>query len=92
MEPHAHSAWRRLRLSLSLPPCCCSASPLPQAAKAAGNLTLERVLELKDSGVDVAGLLGEDMRQQLYRKEVRRSGAGQRQGMPEGRGWRLLVG
>lgn len=41
-----------------------------QAAKAQGTLTLDRVLELKDSGIDVSSLLGEDARQQLYRQEA----------------------
>ncbi|PSC73353.1 chloroplastic isoform X2 [Micractinium conductrix] len=41
-----------------------------QALKAMGQLTLDKVLEIKDAGVDVAGILGEDARQQMYRQEV----------------------
>lgn len=41
-----------------------------QAAKAAGVLSLGKVLELRDAGVDVAGLMNEDGRQQLYRDEI----------------------
>ena len=41
-----------------------------QAAKAQGNLTLERVLELKEGGVEIGSLLTDDNRQQLYRGEV----------------------
>jgi hypothetical protein len=48
---------------------------LPQAAKAAGVLSLGKVLELREAGVDVAGLMNEDGRQQLYRDEVRLGGS-----------------
>ncbi|KAL4420333.1 hypothetical protein ABPG77_010238 [Micractinium sp. CCAP 211/92] len=41
-----------------------------QTLKAMGQLTLDKVLEIKDAGVDVASILGEDARQQLYRQEV----------------------
>lgn len=41
-----------------------------QAAKATGSLTLDRVLELKEGGMEVGSVLNEDMRQQLYRQEV----------------------
>lgn len=41
-----------------------------QAAKAQGNLTLDRILELKDAGVEVSSLVSGDMLQQLYRQEI----------------------
>ncbi|EFN52285.1 hypothetical protein CHLNCDRAFT_139027 [Chlorella variabilis] len=41
-----------------------------QSLKAQGRLTLDKVLEIKEAGVDVASLLGEDARAQLYRTEV----------------------
>ena len=41
-----------------------------QAAKSQGSLSLEKILELKDSGVDVSSVLSNDMRQQLYRQEI----------------------
>lgn len=41
-----------------------------QAAKAQGNLTLDRILELKDAGVDPISVVNADMLQQLYRQEI----------------------
>lgn len=41
-----------------------------QAAKAQGKLDVAQVLELKDSGVDVASLLSEDVRMNLFQQEV----------------------
>jgi len=41
-----------------------------QAAKAQGNLTLDRILELKDAGVEPASLVSGDMLQQMYRQEI----------------------
>lgn len=41
-----------------------------QAAKAQGNLTLDRILELKDAGVDPTSVVNSDMLQQLYRQEI----------------------
>ena len=41
-----------------------------QAAKAQGNLTLDRILELKDAGVDPISVVNSDMLQQLYRQEL----------------------
>lgn len=41
-----------------------------QAAKAQGNLTLDRILELKDAGVDPISVVNSDMLQQLYRQEI----------------------
>lgn len=51
-------------LDAALPPS------LAQAAKAQGKLDVKQLLDLKDSGVDVAGILSDDVRQQLYRQEV----------------------
>ena len=45
-------------------------SPAPQALKAQGRLSLDKVMEIREAGVDVASVLGEDARQQLYRTEV----------------------
>ena len=41
-----------------------------QAAKAQGSLTLDRILELKDAGVDPISVVNSDMLQQLYRQEI----------------------
>ena len=41
-----------------------------QAAKAQGKLSVAQVLDLKESGVDVAGLLSEDVRNNLFQQEV----------------------
>ena len=41
-----------------------------QAAKASGSLTLERMLDMKEAGVDVDGLVSEELRLQMYTKEV----------------------
>jgi hypothetical protein len=41
-----------------------------QAAKAQGNLTLDRILELKDAGVEPTSIVNADMLQQLYRQEI----------------------
>ena len=41
-----------------------------QAAKAQGNLTLEKILELKDAGVEPSSLMKGDGLSQLYRAEV----------------------
>jgi hypothetical protein len=45
-------------------------STSPQSLKAQGRLTLDKVLEIKEAGVDVGSVLGEDARNQLYRSEV----------------------
>ena len=45
------------------------ACPL-QAAKATGSLTLQKVLDMKEAGVDVDGLVSEELRLQMYTKEV----------------------
>ncbi len=42
-----------------------------QAAKSAGALTLERLRDMAESGVDIESFVSEDMRVQLYTKEVR---------------------
>ncbi|KAL4860244.1 hypothetical protein ACK3TF_000429 [Chlorella vulgaris] len=41
-----------------------------QALKAQGRLSMEKVLEIREAGVDVGSVLGEDARAQLYRTEV----------------------
>lgn len=41
-----------------------------QTAKAQGQLTLEKVLEMKEQGVEIDGFVSEDMRVQLYSAEV----------------------
>jgi hypothetical protein len=50
--------------------------PALQALKAQGRLSLDKVMEIREAGVDVASVLGEDARQQLYRTEVGRGRAG----------------
>ena len=42
-----------------------------QAAKSQGALTLEKVLDMADSGVDVDSFISGDMRLQMFSKEVR---------------------
>ena len=44
-----------------------------QAAKSQGALTLEKVLDMADSGVDVDSFISADMRLQMFSKEVRLS-------------------
>ncbi len=44
-----------------------------QAAKATGTLSLQKVLDMKDAGVEVESFVSEDMRLQMYTKEVRSS-------------------
>ena len=41
-----------------------------QAAKAQGNLSLSKLLELKDAGVDPISVISKDMLQKMYRDEV----------------------
>lgn len=41
-----------------------------QAAKAQGNLSLDKILELKDAGVDPKSVVTPEMLQQLYRQEI----------------------
>ena len=41
-----------------------------QAAKASGSLTLERMMDMKEAGVDVDSLVSEELRLQMYTKEV----------------------
>lgn len=41
-----------------------------QAAKSQGALTLEKVLDMADSGVDVDSFISADMRLQMFSKEV----------------------
>ena len=48
----------------------CSPRHAAQAAKASGSLTLERMLDMKEAGVDVDGLVSEELRLQMYTKEV----------------------
>lgn len=43
---------------------------MDQAAKATGTLSLQKVLDMKDAGVEVESFVSEDMRLQLYTKEV----------------------
>ena len=42
-----------------------------QAAKASGNLDLEKLLDMKEAGIDVESFVSEEMRLQMYQKEVR---------------------
>lgn len=42
-----------------------------EAAKNTGTLTLQKVLDMKESGVDVDSFLSEELRLSLYAKEVR---------------------
>ena len=46
---------------------------LPQAAKASGSLTLQKVLDMKEAGVDVDSFVSEELRLQMYTKEVAES-------------------
>lgn len=41
-----------------------------QTAKAQGQLTLEKILEMKEQGVEIDGFVSEEMRVQLYSAEV----------------------
>ena len=41
-----------------------------EAAKNTGQLTLQKVLDMKDSGVDVDSFISEELRLSLYAKEV----------------------
>eukprot|EP00891_Asterochloris_glomerata_P003309 jgi/Astpho2/3309/fgenesh1_pg.00054_%23_10_t len=43
-----------------------------QAAKAQGSLSLEKVLEMKESGVDINSFVSEELRLELYSKEIAR--------------------
>ena len=42
-----------------------------QASKATGALTLQKVLDMKDAGVDVSSFVSEELRSNLYSQEVR---------------------
>lgn len=42
-----------------------------QAAKATGALTLQKVLDMQEAGVEVESFVSEEMRMQMYSKEVR---------------------
>lgn len=42
-----------------------------QAAKATGALTLQKVLDMQEAGVEVESLVSEELRLQMYNKEVR---------------------
>ena len=42
-----------------------------QAAKASGNLDLEKLLDMKEAGIEVESFVSEEMRLQMYQKEVR---------------------
>ena len=44
-----------------------------QAAKSSGQLTLARLLEMRESGIDIESFVSEDMRLQMFSKEVRSS-------------------
>jgi hypothetical protein len=44
-----------------------------QSMKSQGTLTLSKLLDMKESGVEVENFVGEDARMQLYSKEVRPS-------------------
>lgn len=41
-----------------------------QAAKASGALDLEKLLDMKEAGIDVESFVSEEMRLQMYQKEV----------------------
>ena len=41
-----------------------------QAAKASGNLDLEKLMDMKDAGIEVESFVSEEMRLQMYQKEV----------------------
>ena len=43
-----------------------------QQAKSAGQLTLGRLLDMRESGIDIESFVNEDMRLQMWSKEVRR--------------------
>jgi hypothetical protein len=43
-----------------------------QQAKSAGQLTLARLLDMRESGIDIESFVNEDMRLQMWSKEVRR--------------------
>ena len=45
-----------------------------QAAKSSGQLTLARLLEMRESGIDIESFVSEDMRLQMFSKEVRCNG------------------
>ena len=42
-----------------------------QAAKASGNLDLEKLMDMKEAGIEVESFVSEEMRLQMYQKEVR---------------------
>jgi len=42
-----------------------------QAAKASGNLDIEKLLDMKEAGIEVESFVSEEMRLQMYTKEVR---------------------
>ena len=42
-----------------------------QAAKSQGQLTLSRLLDMREGGIDIESFVSEDMRLQLFSKEVR---------------------
>ena len=44
---------------------------MTQAAKATGALSLQKVLDMQEAGVEVESFVSEDMRMQMYSKEVR---------------------
>ena len=44
---------------------------LAQAAKASGNLDLEKLLDMKEAGIEVESFVSEELRLQMYQKEVR---------------------
>ena len=46
---------------------------LAQAAKASGNLDLEKLLDMKEAGIEVESFVSEELRLQMYQKEVCRS-------------------
>ena len=43
---------------------------LAQAAKASGNLDLEKLLDMKEAGIEVESFVSEELRLQMYQKEV----------------------
>lgn len=46
-----------------------------QAAKASGNLDLEKLMDMKDAGIEVESFVSEEMRLQMYQKEVHANSA-----------------
>ena len=76
---HSQRHWRPIGDSLTKLAGIASTVCIPcvkgpkavQAAKASGNLDLEKLLDMKEAGIEVESFVSEEMRLQMYQKEVR---------------------